>query len=255
MITHNPASPAPTALERAKRFIRQNAARTALVIVPLAVASQATASNIAFEVAGATAVPGGSSGVTVSSGSGTFSSLGDGGIRFASVDDYVFNIAGPSAASGSGFVARSLTLTLSGDGDNVALMDLASLTGLYDYTFDLGQNNPFSQFSSSVAFSINGGPAGGTTPPLSNGNGVTYSESGQLPLSWVPTDTLTFWEIVLKADFVTSGDGTITLTIPPHSLDVVPEPLSADAIPEPTSLLLLASGAALLLVRQRRRAA
>ena len=89
-----------TALERAKQFVRQNAARTALVILPLAAAAPATASSVTFDTVNATAVASGPAGVSVTAGAGAFTALPNGGVQFASVTDYVwFAFAGAAVAT------------------------------------------------------------------------------------------------------------------------------------------------------------
>ncbi len=238
-----------TALERAKQFVRKNAARTALVILPLAAATPATASSVTFDTvnATATAAASGPAGVSVTAGSGAFAPLPNGGMQFASVTDYLFSINAPNSGSSYG---NSLSLTLSGDGDGGPL-DMATLAASFDYLFDLGSGNPFTQFSSSIQFFINGTPAG-TSGALANASGNTFAESGALALTgWTLYEPLNFWNVVIDATFQATAPGTIALHVP--NISITPPPGMPPVVPEPGTYLLLGTGASLLLLWRRRR--
>ncbi|MBS1820136.1 MAG: PEP-CTERM sorting domain-containing protein [Acidobacteria bacterium] len=228
-----------TALERARRFISRGASATALVIVPLAAAAPADASTITFESSTATATAS-ASGATPTGGSGTFSALPNGGVEFTSSADYTFNVA----ASNSGSKPGALSLTLSGDGDNGA-MTMASIAAGYEYLFALDPV-AFPQFTSSIAFFINGSPVG-ASGPLGTGG------SGALALTgWGPGDPLGYWNVVIDATFNSEVGGTITLSVP--SIRITPsDDATPAAVPEPASMLLVGSGLVLSYVGRRRR--
>jgi hypothetical protein len=218
-----------TALQRAKNFVHQHAATTALVIVPLAAAGAAEAAPI-LNAGGATATV---AGVTVTSDAHSFTALGD-GIRFTG--EYDFEI---SSASGGSFV---LELTLAGTGSG--LLDVATIPAHYDYLFALGAN--IENFTSSIQFLINGVERGSGGPHGASGAGAPTLAG------WAPTDTLTDWGVVLRAEFFAFGTTTLHLSVPPHSIDIVPSS-QGDPIPEPASLLLLGAGLGAV-ARRRRRA-
>lgn len=245
-----------TALERAKRFVQTTAAKTALVIVPLAMAAPATASSIEFNPASGDAQQSiqTRAQLTLMTGSGDFEALPNGGVKF--YGDYSWGLE--SGTSGGGYQTKlTLTLTGTGSGD----VDVASIPAHFDYLFNLGPNNPFSNFSSSIEFFFFGGASVGSRGPLSNGNGILYQEDEDLALTgWDPTDPqdLGQWKVVLQANFLMqpSSIGVIELTIPRNSIDIMPaaDPGTQDpAVPEPASLLLLGSGVAVLARRRHRR--
>jgi len=228
-----------TAFDRAKRFIRENATTTALVIIPLAMASPAAAAGITFNVAGATSLAACStfSGSCHASGSGAFSPLANGGISFFSVGNYAFNfsyLAGPS----------SITLTLSGTGSG-SFADVPTIDATYLYTFLL--SGDISGFSSALDFKINGVSRGTVT-----GLGA-HADGSKVLSGWLPGDTLSTWSVVLQANFNTYNGATITLDIPAGStIDLRPAAaVTSAAVPEPASLLLLTPGLAWLVVRRR----
>lgn len=227
-----------TALDRAKRFIQHGASATALVIVPLAVAAPAAASTITFESATATATAAAVN-ATATGGAGAFTALPNGGILFASVADYTFDIAAPS----SGSKASAVTLTLSGDGDN-GLLSMAALFASYDYAFTTGAGM-FSGLSSYIEFYINGSLVGSSVSTSGTG-------SGPLTLAgWAPTDTLSFWEVIIGANVDTTTGGTLSLAVP--FVQITPPGMPPPMIPEPGTAILLGSGLLGFAVRRRRR--
>lgn len=233
-----------TALERAKHFVQHNAAKTALVILPLAMAAPANAASITFDAVGATAVAsagGGPGSVTLTGGSGAFSQIGadNNGVRFVTVGDYMFNVALDS--SGSGFVELILSGTGSGTLD-------ADIPAHFDYSY-LFAPGTLTSFSSSVIFSIN------SVPIASFGSLGPSANSDFLLSGWAPGDPLTDWKVDLRATFQGTGQaGTLALHIPPHSVDIIPQAETpAAAVPEPASLILFATGASVLALRRRRQ--
>jgi len=228
-----------SAFERAKRFIRENATTTALVIIPLAMASPAGATGVTFNVGGATATAACStfSGSCSSGGSGAFSPLANGGISFFSLGNYSFDfsyLAGPS----------DITLTLTGTGSG-SFADVPTIDATYLYTFLL--SGDISGFSSALDFKINGVSRGTVT-----GLGA-HADGSKVLSGWLPGDTLSTWSVVLQANFNTYNVGTITLDIPSGStIDIKPGVAVTDAaVPEPASLLLLTPGLAWLVARRR----
>ena len=193
-----------TALERAKRFVQQKAATTALVIVPLAVAGAADASPI-LNPTGETVT---FTGLSPTSGSYTLTQFptGGNGVRFAA--EYDFNVSSPSG--GSFFIE----LALSGTGNG--LLDVPTIPAHYDYLF--APSDTISDFESTIKFLINGIERGSGGPHGVSGNGDP-ALSG-----WLPTQSLSSWGAVLRAEFfAAAGSSTIHLSIPAlASIDIVP---------------------------------
>lgn len=225
-----------TALERAKRFVRDKAATTALVIVPLAIASPAAATPI-FNLGGATATLTGSPAITNSQG---FSALPNDGIRF--VGDYDFTVTPPTDSSGSGFDFIQLALTGTGSG----VLDVPTIAAHYDYLFTLGLH--ITEFSSSVTFFVNG-PAGGSGT-LGTGGVDDLDFTG-----WEPDEPLSTWSVILRATFKVDTLSTIHLNITsPRSIDIMPGAVTdAAEVPEPASILLLTTGMGFIALRRRRK--
>ena len=228
-----------TALDRAKRFIRQGASATALVIVPLAAAVPANASTITFQAATATATAT-ATGATPGGGTGNFTQLVNGGVLFGSATDYTFDIATPS----SGSSAASVKLTLSGDGDN-GLLSMTSLMASYDYAFTTSTGSLFNGFGSYIEFYFNGSLVGSSAS-------ASLAASGPLTLTgWAPTDTLSFWEVVIGASVDTTTGGTVSLAVP--FVQITPPGMPPPMVPEPGTAILLGSGLAVGFVVRRRR--
>jgi hypothetical protein len=217
-----------TALERAKYFVQKNASKTALVIVPLALASSATATPL-FDVPGNVSI---STNLSVGVGTSTFSSLPNGGVKFNGMQ----SLRGPS--SGSGF---SLTVTLFGTGSG--LLDVATIPAIYDFSFSFSLATP-APFVSSITYYINGvdrGSFAGLGTSATNPPGFTLA-------GWSPLAALSTWSVVLQVDGVASSPaGDIVLSIP--NISIAPRAVSGPTtVPEPASWLLLAAGTGLLMV-------
>jgi hypothetical protein len=238
-----------TALERAKRFVQKHAAETALVIVPLAMASSVEASSVNF--IGTTASITDAQRLTlVSSGSG-FDSLANGGVQF--FGDYVFDVI-PDSPSGGSF---DLMLTIGGTASGVLDMDF--IPGSWDYALN---GLDMQTLSSDITFFIK------TTTPATYGSGTgavnavlpNRTFSGAFGLSgWDPfvPESLASWSVELHAVGSYRGSGQLTLTIPNHSIDIAPLDDGTGGgggdVPEPATLLLLGPGAAFLIRRHRAR--
>lgn len=231
-----------TALDRAKRFIKQGASATALAIIPLAAATPASASSVTFQAPTGAAQASATS-ATVTGGGGTFTQLVNGGVLFTSTANYTYDIATPSSGSGASGTTR---LALSGDGDN-GLLSMPSLPASFNYAFGTSAGSAFSTLSSFIEFYVNGNLVGSSTSTTGTG-------SGPLTLTgWAPTDTLAFWEIVIGASFDTTTGGTLSLAVPGVQIAPPGNP-PPPPVPEPGSAVLLGSGVAIALaVRARRR--
>ncbi len=220
-----------TGLERAKRFARHGVAATALVIVPLALATPAAATPIFNTLDATVSFPG----PPPAAGSGAFSPLPNGGVRF--VGDYDFVVTN---ASGGGFAFIELLLAGTGSGS----LDVPAIPAHYDYLFTFGPT--VSNFTSSVTFSINGQPA------ASGLGGASAFDDLNLQ-GWTLDDPLSTWSVFLRADFSATNPSTIHLNIPPNSIDIMPGAVIAAEVPEPASILLLATGLGLLALALPRR--
>jgi hypothetical protein len=229
-----------TAFERAKRFIRENATTTALVIIPLAMASPAGATGITFNVGGASVSTACTtqSGSCHVSGSGAFGALANGGLSFFTLGKFEFGFSGPTGDD-------TLTLTLTGTGSG-SFAGLPTIEA--DYLYAFAMPGSFSDFSSSLDFKINGVSRGSVT-------GLSANANGSLVLSgWLPDETLETWSVVLKASVNSNNNsGIVTLDIPNDStIDIRPGvATTAATVPEPASLLLLTPGLGWLVVRRR----
>lgn len=216
-----------TALERAARFVRHHAAATALVIVPLATASTASASVILNP---GTATPTSAGPVAPVGGSASFATVANGGIKFFGTQGY------DVSASGGGY---ALGLVLEGTGSGT--LDMASIAAHYDFTLT-PVSAASTSFNGSIEFFINGASRGLVT-------GLGASASGNLALSgWTPDEALTSWSVILQGDFNGVGGEDLTLDVPNNSISLTPG--RAVVAPEPALLLLV--GCALVAGARRR---
>jgi hypothetical protein len=217
-----------TALERAARYIAHQAAATALVIVPLATASSASAAVILDP---GTATPTGGGAVSpLPGGSASFVTVANGGIKYFGSESYSV------AASGGGF---EVGLILEGTGSGT--LDMSSIGAHFDYTLS-GQSTDLSSFSATIDFLINGVVRGSAA-------GLGASASGNVLLGgWTTGEALTSWKVVLQGSFGGGGGDVLTLDVPDHSISLTP---AGASVPEPALLLLTMAGAVVALRRRR----
>jgi len=241
-----------TALERAKAFVQSRAAKTALQIMPLALAGvlSAHASSVQFTPSGnpqwQTPAPGTGSYLVLQSPTSSVSSLSDGGVTGN-------GSAGMQVTGGSGYNYTTFLMSGGGSGD----FSNPFVTVSWDFTVTCdaackaneagpppGSDDYQDTFSYSVETFINGveydWAGNGTTfyaDPMDSYmiavSGPLYSWSTQVDVTWLGNNGETAnW----SQSYLTIDPGTPT-----------------SGVPEPASMLLAASGLPFLLRLRKKR--
>lgn len=250
-----------TALDRARQFVQNDALRTALVIVPLALCGAADAALV-FDTSNGNEPSAVASTGLLDSESGqtsTYSPLSNGGARWwGRSNDFSFSSSGgatdPLACEfyvGDTVVETCLVrMTIGGTGSGS--QGSTGIPAHWDFSLqsrfgDDPQDPPTGSITNiqyDIAFLINNEVVG-------TGSGA----SGDIELAGLSAGDLASWpwQVVLTASFEAFGSGTVWLDVPDNSVDIMPR--GPSSVPEPGSLAIASVAFfGLAAVRRRRRA-
>src|SRR5579883_3499421 len=241
-----------TGLEKAKQFLKEKVGRTALVVLPLAVATvQAHAGVI---VLGSGSFNASGFGASVSNPTPSNQSIPDNGSGVTGLKfygDVTFTAySGSSFAYISGHVTPGSCVYICGGLTANGTFDPSSYPNdvlVFNYKFSVSDNN-----GDTIYWSFNADAFGSSFTSQTNSGSVASNStvSGSIALGGLSGANITGWSTNREIDFgsdYSAGD-SLTLSIPQNSVDI----LGQAGTPEPSTFGLLGIGSAALLWLRRR---
>ena len=204
-----------TSVDRAKRFLQQKARAIALTVVPLASVGTAQAGSLVLTPSTCNAIPSGSGIFQITPCSVEQLPVGSDGVQGIKLYG-----TGSTTSTTAGFLAMNLTTQGSASGS----------AGVIPISYDFTLSDTFSSSMSwDVYFDVSGnlGDASGQAKGVSTGGPIMGSFT--VDASSIG-NAMSYVLHVEAIEGASAADDTLTIDVPPNSIDVDPV---ASAVPEP----------------------